>query len=152
MSANACAASSGNAGLPAALPADLLHGIALRPPELAWDGTRYRGSQLLGARLAEVRTLAGVVATVQHMPVVGVVAVSPRYARQAAADLAPVWQAAHAAETPRSGPPDADRVRYGLRLPSRVAAGLHAGCPTDTATRAGRRAATARGHDTAGGC
>ena len=118
MSANACAASSGNAGLPAALPADLLHGIALRPPELAWDGTRYRGSQLLGVRLAEVRTLAGVVATVQHMHFVGVVAVSPLYARQAAADLAPVWQAAHAAETPRSGPPDADRVRYGLRLPS----------------------------------
>ncbi|EJO33335.1 c-type cytochrome [Achromobacter marplatensis] len=118
MSANACAASSGNAGLPAALPADLLHGIALRPPELAWDGTRYRGSQLLGVRLAEVRTLAGVVATVQHMHFVGVVAVSPLYARQAAADLAPVWQAAHAVETPRSGPPDADQVRYGLRLPS----------------------------------
>ncbi|KAG1245154.1 hypothetical protein G6F65_021390 [Rhizopus arrhizus] len=104
MSANACAASSGNAGLPAALPADLLHGIALRPPELAWDGTRYRGSQLLGARLAEVRTLAGVVATVQHMHFVGVVAVSPLYARQAAADLAPVWQAAHAAETPPLAP------------------------------------------------
>ncbi|MGE8681759.1 MAG: c-type cytochrome [Achromobacter marplatensis] len=118
MSANACAASSGNAGLPAALPADLLHGIALRPPELTWDGTRYRGSQLLGVRLAEVRTLAGVVATVQHMHFVGVVAVSPLYARQAAADLAPVWQAAHAVETPRSGPPDADQVRYGLRLPS----------------------------------
>lgn len=118
MSANACAASSGNAGLPAPLPADLLHGIALRPPELAWDGTRYRGSQLLGARLAEVRTLAGVVATVQHMHFVGVVAVSPLYARQAAADLAPVWQSAHAFETPRSGPPDADQVRYGLRLPS----------------------------------
>jgi nicotinate dehydrogenase subunit B len=118
MSANACAASSGNAGLPAALPVDLLHGIALRPPELAWDGTRYRGSQLLGARLAEVRTLAGVVATVQHMHFVGVVAVSPLYARQGAADLAPVWQAAHAVETSRSGPPDADQVRYGLRLPS----------------------------------
>ena len=107
MSAHACAAPSGNACLPAALPPDLLHGIALRPPELAWDGTRYRGSQLLGARLAEVRTRAGVVAVVQHTHFVGVVAVSPLYARQAAVDLAPVWQGGPAVETPRlssSGP------------------------------------------------
>lgn len=118
MSAHACAAPSGNACLPAALPPDLLHGIALRPPELAWDGTRYRGSQLQGARLAEVRTRAGVVAVVQHTHFVGVVAVSPLYARQAAVDLAPVWQGGPAVETLRLSSSGPDLVRYGLRLPS----------------------------------
>ncbi len=76
MSAERLSASAGAAGLPAVLPADLLHGVALRPPELAWDGARYRGSQLLSVRLAEVRGLAGVVAAVQRAHFAGVVAVT----------------------------------------------------------------------------
>lgn len=80
------------ASLPAALPDDLLHGLALRPPEVLWDGARYRGSVLLRVQLAEVRAQAGVVAAVQRTHFAGVVAVTPLYARQAAAALAPVWQ------------------------------------------------------------
>jgi len=118
MSANAFAAASANAGLPPALPTDLLHGIALRPPELAWDGTRYRGSRLLSVRLSDARSLAGVVATVQHEHFAGVVAVTSLYARQAAVALAAVWQAPDTNQAPRPSAPDTDRLRYGLRLPS----------------------------------
>lgn len=118
MSANGFDAPLANAGLPPALPTDLLHGIALRPAELAWDGTRYRGSRLLSVRLADVRTLAGVVATVRHEHFAGVVAVTPLYARQAAVELAPVWQALDPTEAPRVSASGADQLRYGLRLPS----------------------------------
>ncbi|MFE0840559.1 c-type cytochrome [Achromobacter insolitus] len=116
MSAERLSASAGAAGLPAVLPADLLHGVALRPPELAWDGARYRGSQLLSVRLAEVRGLAGVVAAVQRAHFAGVVAVTPLYARQAAAELTPVWQAADDGHSLQTGP-RAGHIRYGLRLP-----------------------------------
>ncbi|MFY0477995.1 c-type cytochrome [Achromobacter marplatensis] len=118
MSANAFAALSAHTGQPPALPTDPLHGIALRPPELTWDGTRYRGSRLLSVRLAEVRTLAGVVATVQHEHFAGVVAVTSLYARQAAVGLAPVWQAPGTNPAPRPPAPDADALRYGFRLPA----------------------------------
>ncbi|CAB3861742.1 Nicotinate dehydrogenase subunit B [Achromobacter anxifer] len=118
MSAHVFAAPPANGGLPAVLPADVLHGIALRPPELAWDGLRYRGSRLLSARLAEAAALAGVVAPVQREQFIGVVAVTLPYARQAAAELAPVWQSAKARERPGMSTSDSERVRYGLRLPS----------------------------------
>ncbi|MGS1008995.1 c-type cytochrome [Achromobacter anxifer] len=118
MNANAFAAPPADGGLPAVLPSDLLHGVALRPPELAWDGMRYRGSRLLSARLAEAEALAGVVATVQRAHFLGVIAVTPLYARQAAADLAPVWLAADANGTPRVSAPDAGQIHYSLRLPS----------------------------------
>jgi len=118
MSANDFVAPPAVAGLPAVQPSDVLHGIALRPPELAWDGQRYRGSRLLSARLSEAGALAGVVATVQRAQFVGVVAVTPLYARQAAADLAPVWQAVDAGEMPRMSASDSEQIRYGLRLPS----------------------------------
>lgn len=117
MSANGLAAMPGKTGLPAGLPSDLLHGVALRPPELAWDGMRYRGSELLGVRLAEVRTLAGVVETVRREHFVGVVAVTPLYAEQAAADLAPVWQAVDEGQAPRVFASGAGQIRYGLQLP-----------------------------------
>ncbi len=79
-------------GLPAALPADLLHGLMLKPPVVRWDGARYVGSALQSARVADVGGQAGVVAVVQRVHFLGVVAVTPLYARQAAAALAPVWQ------------------------------------------------------------
>ena len=37
------------AGNTPALPSDLLHGLALRPPQARWNGLRYQGSELLGA-------------------------------------------------------------------------------------------------------
>ncbi|MDQ1760798.1 cytochrome c [Achromobacter aegrifaciens] len=118
MSAHVFGAPLANGGLPTVLPADVLHGIALRPPELAWDGLRYRGSRLLSARLAEAGALAGVVATTQRAQFIGVVAVTLLYARQAAAELAPVWQSADAGETTRMSTSGSEQIRYGLRLPS----------------------------------
>lgn len=118
MSSNAFDEPTRRAGLPTGLPPDLLHGVSLRPPEVIWDGRRYRGSELRGLRLAEVRTLAGVVAAVRSEHFAGVVAVTPLYARQAAAELAPIWQAANASAAPRPSMPDTGRARYSLRLPS----------------------------------
>jgi nicotinate dehydrogenase subunit B len=118
MSAHVFGAPPANGGVPTVLPADILHGIALRPPELAWDGVRYRGSRLLSARLAEAGALAGVVATTQRAQFIGVVAVTLLYARQAAAELAPVWQSADAGETTRMSTSGSEQIRYGLRLPS----------------------------------
>ncbi|MBS7778774.1 cytochrome c [Acidovorax sp. CCYZU-2555] len=80
-----------NAAAPA-LPAELLHGLALRPPQARWNGLRYQGSELLGADLAAVRAMTGVVAAVQRQHFLGVVAATPVYALQAASSLAPVWQ------------------------------------------------------------
>lgn len=118
MSSNAFEAPSLTADLPAALPADLLHGVALRPPEVMWDGARYRGSQLHSVQLTHARTLAGVVAAVRHAHFAGVVAVTPLYAQQGAAGLAPVWLAAPASEAQRLAAPGAGQVRYGLQFPS----------------------------------
>jgi nicotinate dehydrogenase subunit B len=93
------------AGNAPALPSDLLHGLALRPPVAAWDGLRYRGSVPLQARLQDAQAMAGVVAAVQCGHFLGVVAVAPVHARQAAASLAPAWddrQEARAAGAPRA--------------------------------------------------
>ncbi|EPD36878.1 MULTISPECIES: cytochrome c [Delftia] len=93
------------AGHTPALPSDLLHGLALRPPVAAWDGLRYRGSVPLHARLKDAQAMAGVVAAVQRGHFLGVVAVAPVHARQAAASLAPAWddrQEARAASAPRA--------------------------------------------------
>ena len=67
-----------------ALPAELLHGLALRPPQARWNGLRYEGSELLGAELAAVRAMTGVVAAVQRQHFLGVVAATPMHALQAA--------------------------------------------------------------------
>lgn len=107
-----------SAALPAALPADLLHGVALRPPSVLWDGARYRGSVLQHVQLDQARALAGVVMAVQRTHFAGVVAVSPVHARQAAVALAPVWQASDSVQTPRADAADPDQIRYGMRLPS----------------------------------
>lgn len=116
---------SAGAGLPEALPGDVLHGLALRPPEAGWDGQRYRGSELASVRLAEARSMAGVVAAVRRGHFVGVVAVSPLYARQAADSLAPVWQspAGHRAAAACGGA--AGAAAYTWRMaPSPAAAGV----------------------------
>jgi len=105
------------ASLPAALPDDLLHGLALRPPEVLWDGARYRGSVLLRVQLAEVRAQAGVVAAVQRTHFAGVVAVTPLYARQAATALAPVWQRLTPDASSPASEADADALLYALRPP-----------------------------------
>lgn len=118
MSSDTLASPHHHAGLPAALPTDLLHGLALRPPSVLWDGARYRGSVLKHAQLDQARALAGVVLAVQRTHFVGVVAVSPVHARQAAMALAPVWQAPDAVQTPRADAADSDPIRYGMRLPS----------------------------------
>lgn len=76
----------------AELPADLLHGVVLRAPQVLWDGARYRGSVLQGVQGDVARCEAGVVAVVQHEHFAGVVAVTPLYARQAALALAPEWR------------------------------------------------------------
>ncbi|MCS3507503.1 cytochrome c [Achromobacter sp. JUb104] len=118
MSSDTLALPHHHAGLPAALPADLLHGVALRPPSVLWDGARYRGSVLQHAQLDQARGLAGVVMAVQRTHFAGVVAVSPVHARQAAVALAPVWHAPDAVQTPRADAADPDQIRYGMRLPS----------------------------------
>lgn len=100
----------------AALPADLLHGLALRPPFAAWDGLCYKGAELAHARLAEARALAGVVAAVQHAHFLGVVATAPVIAQQAAQCLAPVWRGAAVAAPRRSGP-DTSAERFVWRAP-----------------------------------
>ncbi|MFF7395366.1 c-type cytochrome [Achromobacter sp. NPDC008082] len=125
MSAIPFDAPSHAASLPAALPDDLLHGLALRPPEVLWDGARYRGSVLQRVQLAEVRAQAGVVAAVQRTHFAGVVAVTPLYARQAAAALAPVWQRltpgasspASDADADVDAVADADALLYALQPP-----------------------------------
>ncbi|WP_438858494.1 c-type cytochrome [Achromobacter spanius] len=118
MSSDTLALPHHHAGLPAALPADLLHGVALRPPSVLWDGARYRGSVLQHVQLDQARALAGVVMAVQRTHFAGVVAVSPVHARQAAVALAPVWQASDSVQTPRADAADPDQIRYGMRLPS----------------------------------
>jgi len=118
MSSDTLALPHHRAGLSATLPADLLHGVALRPPCVLWDGARYRGSVLQHAQLDQARGLAGVVMAVQRTHFAGVVAVSPVHARQAAVALMPVWQAQDAVQTPRVDAADPDQIRYGMRLPS----------------------------------
>ncbi|MBA4002395.1 MAG: cytochrome C oxidase Cbb3, partial [Delftia sp.] len=118
------------AGHTPALPSDLLHGLALRPPVAAWDGLRYRGSVPLHARLQDAQAMAGVVAAVQRGHFLGVVAVAPVHARQAAASLAPAWddrQEARAASAPRAADradkadkadlPDAGRYVWRMAAP-----------------------------------
>ena len=118
------------AGHTPALPSDLLHGLALRPPVAAWDGLRYRGSVPLHARLQDAQAMAGVVAAVQRGHFLGVVAVAPVHARQAAAGLAPAWddrQEARAASAPRAADradkadkadlPDAGRYVWRMAAP-----------------------------------
>ncbi|WP_454675511.1 c-type cytochrome [Achromobacter pestifer] len=118
MNANAFGDSLRAEDVPAALPTDLLHGVALRPPDVLWDGGRYRGSRLQSVQLAQARTLAGVVAVVQRTHFAGVVAVTPLYAQQGAAGLAPVWQAAPANEAQRLAASVAGQVRYGFLPPA----------------------------------
>lgn len=74
------------------VPADLLHGLAVRPTRMGWDGLRYQGDTLADARLDLARTMAGVVSVVHHDNFLGVVAMAPVHAQQAAAVLAPVWR------------------------------------------------------------
>ncbi len=74
------------------VPADLLHGLAVRPDRMGWDGLRYQGDALAGARLDDVRAMAGVVAAVRTGNFLGVVAMAPVHAQQAAVALAPVWR------------------------------------------------------------
>lgn len=118
MSSDTLASPHHHAGLPAALPADLLHGVALRPSGVLWDGARYRGSVLQHVELDQARALAGVVMAVQRTHFAGVVAVSPVHARQAAMALAPVWLAPDAVQGSRADAADPDQIRYGMRLPS----------------------------------
>lgn len=100
--------------LPAALPPDLLHGLAVRPPEASWDGARYRGCPLASVNLAGARAMAGVVETVRHGHFAGVVAMTPLQARQAAAGLNPVWQSAEKEKNARL--PDSGQAGYRWRL------------------------------------
>ena len=118
MSSDTLASPHHHAGLPAALPTDLLHGVALRPPSVLWDGTRYRGSVLQHVQLDQARVLAGVVMAVQRTHFAGVVAVSPVHARQGAVALMPVWQAPDAVQNPRVDATDPDPIRYAMRLSS----------------------------------
>ncbi|MGE8317310.1 MAG: c-type cytochrome [Comamonas sp.] len=105
-------------GAVAALPADRLHGLALHPAAVGWDGLRYQGAALAEANLAEVRSMAGVVATVQRDQFLGVVAVSPIHARQALACMNPVWRDAGLERfLPRADEADASAERFVWHLP-----------------------------------
>ncbi|UMT82087.1 c-type cytochrome [Paracidovorax citrulli] len=90
-------------------PADLLHGLAVRPGRMGWDGLRYQGDALADARLDDARAMAGVVATVRIGNFLGVVAMAPVHAQQAAVALAPVWRGMDAgASTPLPEAPAGD--------------------------------------------
>ncbi|OZI25799.1 cytochrome C oxidase Cbb3 [Bordetella genomosp. 9] len=134
--------STGASGSLTELPADLLHGVALRPPEVLWDGARYRGSALLGVQQDAAQGQPGVAAVVRHKHFAGVVAVTPLYARQAALALAPEWQRAkpdpelHGDESPKGDErsdafvdtpsgvsSDTDPIRYTLSAQPAAAAG-----------------------------
>lgn len=96
---------------PLALPADTLHGIALRPPVLDWDGVHYHGSTLQHWDCTAAAALPGVVACVQQQHFVGLVATSAIHARQAAETVRPVWRKAHrplAQATPSTADTTAD--------------------------------------------
>ena len=101
------------AALSAALPPDLLHGLALRPPQANWDGARYCGGALASVDLASARAMAGVVETVRQGHFAGVVAMTPLQARQAAAGLNPLWQSAEKEKNERL--PDTGRADYRWR-------------------------------------
>ncbi|MBF9266838.1 cytochrome c, partial [Acidovorax cattleyae] len=89
------------------VPADLLHGLALRPDRMGWDGLRYQGDALADARLDDARAMAGVVAAVRSGNFLGVVAMAPVHAQQAAVVLAPVWRGTDAGAGAREPLPDA---------------------------------------------
>ena len=103
-------------GLPATLPSDTLHGLALRAPEAAWDGARYRGRGLASIDLAGARKMAGVVAVVHQGHFAGVIAASPLQARQAVAGLSPVWLAndRNPANHAPAGDVDEDAYRWSM--------------------------------------
>ncbi len=93
------------------VPADLLHGLAVRPDRMGWDGLRYQGDALADARLDDARAMAGVVAAVRQDNFLGVVAMAPVHAQQAAVVLAPVWRGMDAgggAREPLPGAPAGD--------------------------------------------
>ena len=104
-------------GLPATLPSDTLHGLALRAPEAAWDGARYRGRGLASIDLAGARKMAGVVAVVHQGHFAGVIAASPLQARQAVAGLSPVWLAndRNPANHAPAGDVDEDAYRWSMQ-------------------------------------
>ncbi|MBB1623837.1 c-type cytochrome [Achromobacter sp. UMC71] len=113
----------------AALPPDLLHGLALRPPRASWDGARYRGNLLASADVAGARGMAGVVDAVRHGHFAGVVAMTPLQARQAAAAFNPVWQSGEHEKNERL--PDTGQADYRWRMaadPSGAAARVAVWC------------------------
>ncbi len=104
------------AGDAPALPRDILHGVALRPPAHAWDGRRYRGARLEGLHTEAARATAGIVAVVHQGSFAGVVAVTLPHARQAVAALAPTWQ--RPAQTPGGTQPQVESATsYVWRAP-----------------------------------
>lgn len=105
-------------GLPATLPPDTLHGLALRAPDAAWDGARYRGRGLASIDLAGARKMAGVVAVVHQGHFAGVIAASPLQARQAAAGLNPVWVAADRNPANHAPADDVDADAYRWSMPA----------------------------------
>lgn len=117
-----------------ALPADLLYGLALRAPAAHWNGLRYQGSELVSVRLDEARAMAGVVAAVQLSHFVGVVAVAPIYALQAASSLAPVWRSPDTPDTPAALEQQTRFVWQLPRTPVPTAAQVVAWCLNDHAS------------------
>lgn len=101
MAAPALASASSAPGV----PADLLHGLAVRPPRMGWDGSRYQGDALADARLDAARAMAGVVSVVRQDNFLGVVAMAPVHAQQAAAALVPVWRGMDAVTDAGMGAP-----------------------------------------------
>jgi nicotinate dehydrogenase subunit B len=86
---------AGVATLPA--QADVLAGAVLRPPLLAWDGSRYRGAQLRGLDADSLAGCPGVVRLVAERDFVGIVAQSAAFALGARARLRVEWDDSRAA-------------------------------------------------------
>ncbi len=69
----------------------ILHGAALRPPLMRWDGQAYTGARLSSLDDTEAAHITGVVKIVRHNDFVGVVASQPQQARRACSLLDAQW-------------------------------------------------------------
>lgn len=76
---------------PPDLPDGMLTGVVLRPPALTWDGAQAAVAALRGVDVRAAEAMPGVVRVVHRGAFLGLVAVSPVHARDAAARLRPEW-------------------------------------------------------------
>ena len=93
---------AGGADLSPPTGSDVWFGLVVRPPALRWNGHRYTGARLLSLDASGAQGLPGLMQVVQDADFVGVVALSPDSASQAAVRVNITWSAAPNVDTPRT--------------------------------------------------